>query len=453
MKNMTVCAVLLGLAEPAAAGGMVLPVRGVRTLQRAGALVAGAEDADALWLDPAGLAHVHGAGTRAFLFDVVYVYQPVSYAPTDAAGIDQQPVTNQQPGRTPIPTIAAAIATSDRFTIAAGITAPYAGLHRYPATGGQRYASVSLAEASFAIVTLGGAYRVADSGAVSLRVGATVQNVISSIKSELVVSACVDAATCATTDASYDSAMTIEQTDRVSPTGSIGMQLDLGRFATLGVAVQGPARIAGSGTLTLGLPAAAMFENATVTGDRATLAFTLPPVIRAGVELHPVRWLRVEAAIAAELWSMHDDITIEPDRVRVENVAGINAYDVRAMTIPRDYQTSLSPALGIEVNGGGAMFGAGVAYETAAAPTGRVSVLTVDSSKLLVGIGGGYAHDGWQLGAAFGYVAVDDVELSGGEPRLVKLQPLASQRSSVIVNGGTYSTSYVVAGIRAARLF
>jgi len=102
---------------------------------------------------------------------------------------------------------------------------------------------------------------------------------------------------------------------------------------------------------------------------------------------------------------------------------------------------------------GGAMIGAGVAYETAAAPAGRVSVLTVDSSKLLVGIGGGYAHEGWQIGAAFGYVAVDDVELSGGEPRVVQLQPLSSQPSTVIVNGGSYSTSYVVAGIRAARVF
>jgi len=59
-------AVLLPPAR-AAAGGMVLPVRGVRTLERGGAFVAGADDADALWLDPAGLAHVHGKGTKAFL--------------------------------------------------------------------------------------------------------------------------------------------------------------------------------------------------------------------------------------------------------------------------------------------------------------------------------------------------------------------------------------------------
>jgi long-subunit fatty acid transport protein len=449
MKNWTVCAVLLGLAEPAAAGGMVLPVRGVRTLQRAGALVAGAEDADAQWLDPPGLANVHGRGTRAFLFDVAYIYQPVDYAPTDAAGIDQQPVSNQQPGRTPIPTLAAALAIDDRTTLAAGITAPYAGLHRYPAGAAQRYASVSLDEASIAVVTLGAAYRISD----SLRVGATLQNVVTSIESTMIVSACLDAAMCAATDARNDSRMSLAQTDYFSPTGSIGAQLDLGHLATLGLAVQGPARVAGSGTLRLSLPASTTFQGASVHGDAAALGFTLPPVIRAGVELHPAPWLRVEAALSAELWSVHDEITIEPDGIRVENVQGINAYDVHAMRIPRDYQTSFSPALAVEVRGAGLMAGAGIAYETAAAPAGRVSVLTVDADKLLVGVGAGYAAEGWQIGGAFGYVAVDDVELSGGEPRVLQLQPLSNMPTAVIVNGGTYRTSYVVAGIRAARQF
>jgi long-subunit fatty acid transport protein len=123
------------------------------------------------------------------------------------------------------------------------------------------------------------------------------------------------------------------------------------------------------------------------------------------------------------------------------------------MRIERDYHTSFSPALGVEVHGAGLMAGAGIAYETAAAPAGRVSVLTVDADKVIFGVGAGYAAEGWQIGGAFGYVAVDDVTLAGGEPRVLQLQPLASQPSTRTVNGGTYSTSYVVAGVRAARQF
>jgi long-chain fatty acid transport protein len=441
--------VVLGLSGHALAGGMVLPVRGVRALERAGALIAGADDADALWLDPAGLAHVHGAGTKAFLFDVAYLYHDVTIEPVDTTGAAQAALSNQQPGRAPIPTLAAALALDDRLTIAGGITAPYAALHRYPGDGGQRFASVELAEATYALVTFGAALRISD----SLRVGATLQNLVSSIRWSVVTSLCPGTAMCAPDDRTFDALMTVEQRDYISPTGSLGVQYDIARIATLGLAVQGPARVAGDGTLTFQLPASTMFDDAMVTGSDASLGFTLPSIIRAGVEVRPADGLRVEAALAAELWSMHDDISIAPDRMRIEGVQGINAYDVHAMTIARDYKTSFAPALGVEWIGAQAMLGAGISYETAAAPLAHVSPLTVDAGKLLVGLGGGYAADGWQLGGALGYVAVDDVELAVGQARVIQLQPLRDAPAAVIANAGTYRSSYIVAGIRAARRF
>ena len=78
-----VVAISLGVgawASEARAGGMLLPVRGVRTVERAGALIAGADDADALWLDPAGLAHLTGDGKIQLLFDAAFVSQSVDYA-------------------------------------------------------------------------------------------------------------------------------------------------------------------------------------------------------------------------------------------------------------------------------------------------------------------------------------------------------------------------------------
>src|SRR5689334_4595950 len=78
---------LLVAAVPAHAGGMVLPVHGVRSLSRAGAFVAGADDAAARWQNPAGLAHTAGEGTRALLFDLGLVYQPVEYTALDGSTI------------------------------------------------------------------------------------------------------------------------------------------------------------------------------------------------------------------------------------------------------------------------------------------------------------------------------------------------------------------------------
>src|ERR1051325_11893989 len=77
---------VLGAPGDAAAGSMMLPVRGVRTVERAGALIAGADDADALWLDPAGLAHLAGDGKSQLLFDVSYVAQDVDQARDDTGG-------------------------------------------------------------------------------------------------------------------------------------------------------------------------------------------------------------------------------------------------------------------------------------------------------------------------------------------------------------------------------
>ena len=47
VKISALCVVLGGRATPASAGGMFLPVRGVRALERAGAFTAGADDAGA----------------------------------------------------------------------------------------------------------------------------------------------------------------------------------------------------------------------------------------------------------------------------------------------------------------------------------------------------------------------------------------------------------------------
>jgi len=68
-------AAICASAAEVRAGGMTPPVRDVRTVERAGARIAGADDADSLWLDPAGLAHLAGEGRTQLLFDIAYAAQ------------------------------------------------------------------------------------------------------------------------------------------------------------------------------------------------------------------------------------------------------------------------------------------------------------------------------------------------------------------------------------------
>ncbi|CAN5908084.1 hypothetical protein BH11MYX3_BH11MYX3_43440 [soil metagenome] len=440
----TAFATLALTTATASAGGDVLPMRGVRALERAGALVAGAEDADSLWLNPAGLAVHHGDGKRALLFDAAYIYQTVDYAPVDGSGAPLPGGSNLQPGH-PVPTLAGTLGIGDRLVIGGGMTAPYGAIHRYAPDGPQRYASLDTTGSMYFVITVGAAYRVSD----ALRVGATIQDVVSRLSHTLVTTACTTA-TCDPNDASLDMALEVTQTDYLAPAGSLGLQYSWSRRATFGAMVQSPARVSGSGALTVHLPSSTQFSGAQVTGDAAALSFTLPPSVRAGIELRPRDDLRIEAAIDIELWSVPGAFTITPDHVQIENIAG-GPYPLRELSIERHGKTSFAPSIGVEWHPPDMMFGAGYSYETSATPAGEVSVRAVDAAKHVFGLGGGYEADGWQIGAALGIAVLADVTVPPGEARVLEQAPLRDPSSTVPINAGRYQSRYVVGGLRFAR--
>lgn len=126
MTVLITSAAICASTREARAGSMTLPARGVRTVERAGALIAGADDADSLWLDPAGLAHLAGDGRTELRFDIAYVAQSVDYARIDSGENRLASVSNQQSG-SPIPTVAATLGIGDRLVLAGDLAAPYAG--------------------------------------------------------------------------------------------------------------------------------------------------------------------------------------------------------------------------------------------------------------------------------------------------------------------------------------
>ncbi|HEY6035491.1 MAG TPA: hypothetical protein VIV58_14560, partial [Kofleriaceae bacterium] len=106
-----------------------------------------------------------------------------------------------------------------------------------------------------------------------------------------------------------------------------------------------------------------------------------------------------------------------------------------------------------EYRGDGWQVGAGYSYETAAAPKGYVSVLTVDAAKHLFGFGGGIDVRGWQVGAAIGYVKLADVDVALADAKVPQLTPIRDQPSTVPINAGDYRSHYVLGGLRLAHRF
>src|SRR5262249_8493457 len=138
---------------------------------------------------------------------------------------------------------------------------------------------------TFYVITVGAAYVVTD----RLRVGATIQDTVSHVALRVVASSCPNDGTCTPGDPTRDAALSIAQNDYLGISGSIGAQYDASSRVTVGAVVQAPTRVSGQGAFSIAVP------NQMVTGDRAGVAFTLPPTIRAAVEVRPTRATRVEA--------------------------------------------------------------------------------------------------------------------------------------------------------------
>ena len=436
---------LCAAAAPAFAGGMYLPTRGVRPTGRAGAFVAGADDLSSTWFNPAGLGHLTDA---AVLVDATFIHQAITYERIDSGGNPQDPVDNEAPGL-PIPSIGYARPLGSKATLAFGVWAPFAGLAKFGAEGPQRYSNVDLSKSLIATLGVGIGLRVGD----HLRVGATVQNHVTALQTEIVLSGCPGQTTCAPEDPEFDSLNRVDQDDFFNPSGSLGVQLDAAKTVTLGASLQLPVWFRGQGKLHTRLPSSGFFDGATVEGDRADVSFDLPAEIRAGVEYRPGSW-RIEAATTIQLWKQHDAMRIEPKGVRIVNAPGVGSYELGPMTIPREFENTYAAQLGVEGKLGKASVRFGYAYETGAPPDRYLSVLTVDGDKHLLAAGGGLRAGTWTFDAVLGFAVMAERTVAAGQGLAPQLNPIRDESTTpltVFVNDGTYQSSWLMIGLGAGR--
>ena len=186
-------------------------------------------------------------------------------------------------------------------------------LGRYPEDGAQRYSLVDMSESLLLILELAVSYQVTP----KLRVGAGLQNMIFQLASTMVFSGCPGQTLCAPEDPEMDALGKVTQLDLFNPSGVLGVQYDVARRVRAGLALQLPFFVAGKGKFETVLPSSGFYDGATVVGDRADVSFTLPPILRAGVEAGlGARW-KAELAASIEFWSMHDELAIEPRDVRI----------------------------------------------------------------------------------------------------------------------------------------
>ncbi len=427
------------------AGGMYLTDRGTRPLGRGFAFVAGADDAGAFWYNPAGLSE---AGQQIF-FDATLTLFDADYTRIDGGG-NVLPTVEASPEPLPVPMAAYTHPIGD-FTVGGAILVPNVvplgwpeeiTVDGNPEPAPQRYSLIDLAGSAFAHIVLGGAWQVTP----ELSLGAGVHLVAGRLVATTTLSACDRVICTQPENPDYDGLAQIDL-PIFAPTATVGATYDLG-VVRIGASFTLPHDLGGSATVRVRVPSAAIFDGARVEGDDADVELDMPFILRGGVEVRPVRGLRVEAAAVYEAWSVQDRMRVVPEDVWLRDVNAIGDYQVGPIDIPRHMNDVVSLRLGGEYAIGAAgrlVVRGGVNWESSSFDDAYLTALTLDSSKVVVGLGASYeVSDGMWVDASYGHVFLADREVR--DSRVPPANPIRPPPSGaeppdgpVFVGNGDYS--------------
>lgn len=454
------CALALCLsASRAQAGGLTLLDRGARPLSRGGAFVAGADDVNALWYNPAGLRDAENqVFTDATLTLFFGSYRRYFDDGSTSAKVDASPTP------LPIPTLGVRHDFGLRdVSFGAGVLAPNTVLLNWPRSVEQggvagpaptRYSLLGLKGSVLANTALGLAYH----GIRNLSIGADVQVALGRFKSELALSSCGDGITCSfPEDPEYDVYATLDVFPAWGVSGVFGILYDL-TLIRVGASVMLPYELHGKGHLDTKLPSSAVFENASVQGDEAQFGMKYPLIVRVGSELRPSQWLRMEAAFVWEQWSVQETIDVRPQDMRMLGVVGIGDYDVGPIKMPRSMNDVWSIRGGYEfffprswMESGFKQLNltlrGGLAYETSAFRESTLTPLTLDADKIL--ISGGLSLNitaRLRFDTAIGYYRMTDHKVRNSElERPAAIRP-PSQADTFMLGNGNYKMEAMFLG-------
>ena len=466
-------AVLAGVfaaPAPAEAGGLFLTDRGARPLGRGFAFVAGADDPQALWYNPAGIAW----SGQQFLLDATLTFLRTDFTRIDSGG-NELPTVQLDATPLPIPMIAYTHPIGD-WTLGLGLHAPNAGLLSWPrgvrASGGtcdattaegmgdadceaapQRYSLYTLEGSSFVNITPAIAWKPID----SLSIGVGMNLLVGSFVGETAISGCDGFLCTQPENPEWDGVARFTLSPIVHPGLTLGATYDAGIVRVGASFVWWPNAVSGDAELDVRLPTAPIFDGAEVDGSKARLELDLPFTVRGGVELRPIRGLRIEAALVWEHWSMQDAAKIEPRDVWIRNAVAIGDYQVGPINIPRQMNDVFSVRLGGQYATweDRLVISAGVNFENSSFDDAYLTPLTIDSQKWVVGLGAALeVTDGVWLDVSYAHVFLQDRNVTNSQvaqpnpirpPREDGAPPNAS--GAAYIGNGRYDIEADIVGV------
>jgi long-chain fatty acid transport protein len=437
------------IPKPAHAGGLYLFDRGARALSRGGAFVAGADDPQSLWYNPAGLAD---SKNQVLTDAVLPLMVNTSFQRTYAVDGEtySYPKVKAKPLPLPIPTLA----MSHKFglqdwTFGAGLFAPNTVLNGWPQSvrvgdtnqpAPTRYSLLGLRGSVLANIALGAAWEPIK----GLKIGADVQLVLGQFRVRSALSSC-DRALCAQPeDPRFDATVDLKLLT-AAVTSVFGIIYDA-KIVRFGASVMTPYKFKGKADLGINLPSAGIFEGASLGGNhKVDVSVDFPLIVRLGSELRPVKALRMEGAFVFERWSTQQSIKVKPNGLQIRDVVGIGTYDVGETTFQRKMRDTWSVRGGMEVFvpkrmspwGLKWVLRGGLAYEKGAFRSSSMTPLTLDSDKVILSGGLGVnLHERVRFDTVLGYIFMKDMTVTDSSIRQPQaIRPYKEEDGTPLGNG------------------
>lgn len=439
---------VLFISAEVRASGLYFTERGVHGLARGGAYVAGAQGLDAVGYNPAGIqgTGVHGDVAQLFM-DLRYRRELSIESGSGQIQTVRSPLVRGQSDLIPLPTLVLGYTTpSEELSVAAGIYTPTFALMSFPGeVNGQpspaRYALDGLTDSRLVLMGAWLAYRPHPQWAI----GGGIHALAGTFRSSLAFSLSLpDRLLAAPEDPDYDAYGRISVGPFVAPSAGVGLQFSPLSQLRMGLSADLPTWIDSSSTFDVRLPTAAVFDTVSVRGRRADVRLRLPAVLRAGLEVRPTERLAVEAAYVREFWSLHDQISIDPDNVRIEGIpGGPPSIALPVIRIERSYRDASSFRLGGELTGEfrghGWSLRTGAAYEQSAVPKAYVSLSSLDFDKVVLSVGvAAKVTERLRLDVTYAHLFMDSLVVDPASARIERVAPLAGNAKGESINGGRY---------------
>ncbi|MFT3926821.1 MAG: outer membrane protein transport protein [Myxococcales bacterium] len=444
----------IGLApQRASASGWYLTERGVRSLGRGGAFVAGAKGAESLWINPAGLK---GAG-NSFTMEGNLNFLRGSFQRLDDGG-NLRAKEELDIAYLPIPMFAI---TKDfgleDFTFGFGVYLPQFAVTTWPSqvNGGpapNRYSLYSIKGSIFGNFTAGLAYH----GIEGLSLGLTAALITGRFKASTALSACDGFLCQQPEDPSFDVTSTIVLRRFASVMIGAGLTYEIGPI-TIGGSLQTPWNMKGKADLDVTLPSDPAFSHAKVTGAEGKVNVPFPWIGRVGIEVKPTETFRFELAAVYEGWSRQDNINVQANNMWIRDVVGIGDYQVGSIKIQRLMSNAYSFRGGFEftTEDQGMTFRMGASYDTTAIKDRAMSPMTIDANKVVAGIGLTlHAGSVMDFDIVYGHVFMPDRQVRNSvitQPTAIR--PPQSTADQSHIGNGNYTMESDFAGIGSTFKF